>query len=183
MPGGLDDSLGVHAGGTILSYFTSIIPMGKKKNEKKRKIKLIGKELPARFIRKQFFSPMRLRAALILRFVGYGESRLATVADHWFGTHIINNKKSTRQIYILNFDGLSTVHLNNFSIVVSVKSRMSYREFECFPPCFSVDCWLPNVNVFSSFRISFAFPVPFCRTGTATARRPFEHRAPALMNE
>lgn len=26
MPGGLDDTLGVHAGGTILSYFTSIIP-------------------------------------------------------------------------------------------------------------------------------------------------------------
>lgn len=105
---------------------------------------------------------MRLRAALILRFVGYGESRLATVADHWFGTHIINNKKSTRQIYILNFDGLSTVHLNNFSIVVSVKSRMSYREFECFPRvsqstagCLTLTCFRRSVfRLRSPFRFA-----------------------------
>lgn len=49
--------------------------------------------------------------------LGFTHSTLHTT------THIINNKKSTRQIYILNFDGLSTVHLNNFSIVVSVKVK------------------------------------------------------------
>lgn len=40
MPGRLDDSLRVHASGTILSYFTSIIP---KKMCKKRKVNVVQK--------------------------------------------------------------------------------------------------------------------------------------------